>query len=788
MISDETSAVSVTDSSFEFLSAPPLWIVILLIVPAIVAFALLIYRRETLSPRVRGTLALIRIIAIVSVVLILFQPVDQSQVFSVSRSIVALLIDESASMDRKEEYPDELKEKLSQAAGLGAEELVEQITRADLVQRVLGKGERSILKMLEEKVEVRCFAFDRSYRPIVDPGEAKAGGEATAIGDAILGAINELRHRNLSGVIVLTDGQNNRGKDPIEVARLASGEGVQIHPVGVGNPATPQNIAILDVTAPDVALVSDQVAVEVSVVAQGYEGEPAEIVISDATGGGTLAQQSFALSGGGRQQIETLFFKPEREGEYRLEIAVPVKPGEQFVDDNKIVHHLRVDPEVIRVLYVEDRPRREYIFLKGILLRAENFKAQCLLTSAAADFPQEATKGQPSLIRFPPTRKDLFDYDVILLGDIAPDEIDSNGSRGTTENLLREILEFVEFGGGLVMISGQLHSPRDYRDSPIADALPVDIGSSEETESEKDDREAFRPHMPDPSAPHPMIRLEAELKRNRDLLEDPEVGLAPMRWYAAVARARQGAEIILNHPTNGNQFGPHVLMATTRVLRGRSVFIGFDETWLWRKPYEDRYTERFWKNVIRYAAIGKLHSQDRRFDLRTDKERYNVGESIQITVRVFDEDFHPSREESQIVRVQRGERAPEEVLAHRRESGLFERTLRADLPGTYRLWIEDPSQADQRLSQRVVEVQIPRLEILNPTLDKARLSQIAEISAGTFYGLHEMARLVEDIQGQSRRVPYRTEQKELWDRGWVVLLLVGLLSAEWLIRKYMNLL
>ena len=48
----------------------------------------------------------------------------------------------------------------------------------------------------------------------------------------------------------------------------------------------------------------------------------------------------------------------------------------------------RVDPEEIRVLYVEGYPRWEYRFLKNTLLRAKNMKAQCLLLDADVDFMQ----------------------------------------------------------------------------------------------------------------------------------------------------------------------------------------------------------------------------------------------------------------------------------------------------------------------------------------------------------------------------------------------------------------
>ena len=102
--------VSVTESRFEFLNAPPLWTIILLIIPALVLVVGYVYGREAESatPRVKRFLAGFRMLVLLVVLMVLFQPVNRSQVFSVHRSIVAFLVDKSASMDRPEEYDDEL--------------------------------------------------------------------------------------------------------------------------------------------------------------------------------------------------------------------------------------------------------------------------------------------------------------------------------------------------------------------------------------------------------------------------------------------------------------------------------------------------------------------------------------------------------------------------------------------------------------------------------------------------------------------------------------------------------
>lgn len=795
-----TPAESVKEE-LAFASAPPLWVIVLVIVPALVLLVGYVYRREGASAggRMRGLLAGLRLAAIALLLLVLFQPVQESKVYAVHRSTIGIVLDESLSMDRAEEYEAELAGRLASAAGVAPAE-VAQLPRGELLRRILKRpaagAEAAVdrLATLAERVDPRLYAFAAGTRAVASIDDVLRGGAdpargATAIGDALGNALAELRHRQLTTLVVVTDGQSNQGRDAAEIAAAAAADGITVHAVAVGNPAEPKNVALLAVDAPDLAMVEETVTVAVSLAARGFEGEPGVLTITDRAGGAELARHDFTLSARGGQQSETLYFKPTREGDYQLDVRFTPKPGEQFTDDNLRTVALRVQPEVIKVLYVEGRPRWQYRYLKDILLRAPNVRAQCLLQSAASDFIQESTKDVPALTRFPPTRKDLFQYDVVILGDVAPDDLDKGYmSRPTTMDLLGELAEFVQLGGGLIMVAGQLHAPRDYRDTPIADILPVEIGDFEEERAAVQDRGRFRPHLPDWELPHRIVALENEPKLNQRLLEDAEVGLPGMWWYAPVKRAKPGAEVILVHPTNKNRYGEHVLMAATRVPAGRTLWIGFDETWRWRMPLGDRYTERFWRAAIRDVALQKLRSSDKRFDLRTDKERYVLGEPIEVAVRVYDEEFRPSRDDSQVIHLQRADKAPEETLAQRTDDGQYARTLRADAPGTLRLWLEDPAQAGKRLSQRAVEVQVPMLEFINPSLDRPRLEALAAAGGGRCVGLDELPQLLESLAGEVRSVPIRTERRDVWDRWELLAAVMGLLTLEWILRKKANLL
>jgi Ca-activated chloride channel homolog len=59
--------------------------------------------------------------------------------------------------------------------------------------------------------------------------------DGTAMGDAILTAVNRLEKSGPTKVIILTtDGVNNRGVSPVEAAKIAAYKGIKIYTIGIG--------------------------------------------------------------------------------------------------------------------------------------------------------------------------------------------------------------------------------------------------------------------------------------------------------------------------------------------------------------------------------------------------------------------------------------------------------------------------------------------------------------------------------------------------------------------------
>ena len=86
---------------------------------------------------------------------------------------------------------------------------------------------------------------------------------------------------------------------------------------------------------------------------------------------------------------------------------------------------------------------------------------------------QRAGNGGPDI---PRTRDELFDYHVVLIGDVPPERLGANEEQ--LNNWLELLVEFVEFGGGVGFMFGDQAMPDRYRGTPLEDAFVTLTGIS----------------------------------------------------------------------------------------------------------------------------------------------------------------------------------------------------------------------------------------------------------------------------------------------------------------------
>lgn len=638
----------------------------------------------------------------------------------------------------------------------------------------------------------------------------RALGESSHLGGAVRSILNDFRGGSLGGIIMLTDGVTTDGENLVQAARHAARADVPLFLVGLGDAQEPRDLFLHDLQAEDTVNVRDRLVFDVRVSIRGrISASSVPAVLWEKKPDGSLVELKRAtVDLDPNQPVRVrLTTSPTEPGDHTYVITVPEQPDETDKNNNRVEKLVHVfDAKPVKVLYIEGYPRYEYRYVKALLEREaataqgnRSIQLKVLLVDADRDFAMQDRSALAEM----PARDELFGYDVVILGDVAPD----HPMMGRKH--LEWLRDFVrERGGGLLALAGEQSMPHAYFDTPLGDVLPIQPSNPGDR---PDPRErdllqlglttGYRLRLSSIGMQHPIFRLAAEDADNAAIWS----GLAPLYFAASGYRPKPTAEVLATHPqmlarrgVGDSEQDLHPLVVQAFVGAGRSLFFGFDETWRWRFRENEPRFNQFWQQTVRYLARHRLG----RVDLRLDKQSpYRRNEPIRVTVRFPDDAPAPPADTPVKVLVERfrlrraGERISELLetqtltLSRTKSSRAnFETLLTRTPDGDYKFSLVSPTVDGPRptVENRVLP---PPGELDRLRMNQSELEQAARESRGKFYTLADAHRLIGDLPSGTRitlnqpRPPW-----PLWNHALTFLWVLGMLTCEWILRKQRRLL
>ncbi|MCE9582127.1 MAG: VWA domain-containing protein [Planctomycetes bacterium] len=744
---------------------PKAWVIVLILIPLVMLIPGYFYKREnkTAGGGARLALSLIRSAIIAVLLLALFQPILYLERELTKESYLVVLVDESLSMQIKDKYTED--------------------QQFEALARVTADASLGAMGVPTE---------DDKQGPYKD----------TAIGSAIDSVLKELHGQPIAAMVIITDGRNTEGTDPADMAAQLADRGtkIPIYTVGVGNPLPPKDISLSKLEAPDVAVAGDFVEFKFSVTSKGFAGETIQVSMTDHDTSIT-PMLDVKLEGKEKEveQAVLMKWKPERPGEYTVKVATPVRAEEIVEGNNELVHHIRIVDNKIKVLFVEGYPRWEYRYLKNALVRDKSMLVDVLLLSADESFPQEGSPGRTPLTEFPAEKKQLAEYDVIILGDVNPR--DMRTSTVTSQQVWDNLVTYVEeLGGGLVMIAGEVYAPKEYADTPIARLLPVSVDRTSASPAIMHD-EPVRVELTPFGKESPLMRLVASMtpEENVELWQDADGkgdGLPGFYWFYRARSPKAGATVLATHPSYEVENGQRLpVFCYQRVGRGICFFSAVDSTWRWRYLRGDQYFYTFWGQVMRHCRSGKLIGS-KRFQIELDKNSYSLMDRVRIKARVLDKEYEPLHEPTYTVTLTAPDQMPVELELKAEENpsndlkkmGWFAGDYQPSRLGWYELAL-GPRGLDDTDPKTIVKfnVEEPNRENENPMMDAQTLIKVSETTRGKFLPFYEVDKLLSTIKETGEIVDIETKEQDLWDTPLVFILFAALITVEWVIRKMVRL-
>lgn len=789
-----------------------------LVVSAALGIAALSYHRLEGALWGRAAMALLRAITLVALVVLLCGPRLAKPNETEEKDWVLALVDRSGSLA----IPD--------APGQGAQ----REAREAQLRRELEQAAPAWKKLSGERV-VKWIGFDAgAYELPVDaatgmPRLDEPGGRRTDIERAIDQALRKAAARPVSGIVLLSDGRSVSEPSKALVRRLEA-EKVPVFVLPLGSAEPVGDVAITRTEAPRSAFMNDLVPVQVElehtpeIEAARAAGRASVVELVDQSTGAVLdtrevdwdaaAAAETAAGGatgtGSTRQRLTLTGKPTAVGAGRWSIRVRGSGDEpdMIAENNTAEVAIELVDRPLRVALFDGYPRWEYRYLTSLLVRESSIASTIMLLAPGRRYVQEGTVVLDNLPRTP---EQWAQFDVIIMGDVVPGVF--------TADQMEQIKRRVAVGGaGLIWIAGESAVPERWRGAPLADLLPIslsDSGASAGGDSSGVRGEIGRFEGPVVVRPTPAAdRLGVLRLSEREVdggfwpreLSDPATGWSQLFWVQRIAPrdVKAAVEVLATAtPIEGDtgSTGPAVL--SMRFGAGRSLYVATDEIWRWRYGRGEPYTERFWLQLIRLLGRESLTRSGRPAAIEATPARAEVGQTVRVVLTLLDQALVEGRAPSLPVRiVPTGDAAAAVELTLRPEDGTpdaaaagagatrtYAGTWLADRPGTFAIEATDPllSPGGGRTLRTEVDVRLSDDELRVTATDHDLLARLAEQTGGQVLSPGGLSKAAELLPNRRVRISGEPEVRTLWDRPWVLGLMMALITLEWVGRRLLRL-
>jgi uncharacterized membrane protein len=729
-----------------FANPLPWWAIVPVLAGA-AALAWHTYRSFAAARRARQLLTALRFLTLVLLVVFLMRPVARTSAADSSGAIVPILVDTSRSMGIED---------------AGGER------RIDRARRLLGQ---QLLPALESQFQVELLSFGEAVRP-VDVAGLSATARQSDLGGALETVRERYRGRPVAGIVLLSDGGDT-------AAGGATGDAVTtpVFPIGIGSALVDRDREVLSVTAADAVLDGSRVDIAVSAISHGRGTEPFDIRLLE--NGRPIEVRRVAPAADGTPVHEVFQVAPARSTPTVYTVEIP-SAADELVPENNVRSTLVQPPaRSRRILLVEGAPGYEHSFLKRAWAADTQLEIDSVVRKGRNDqgrdtFYIQAAQSRSAALRdgYPVRTDDLFRYDALVLANISAHQL--------TRAQLEATRAFVaQRGGGLLVLGARSFLEQGLSDTAVEEALPLDLN----------DRAGGVVPASRSAGPN-RVTVTAEGEAHPVMRIGLDSGDTPKRWEAVPALAsvaplggpRPGATVLA--VTSGPGGAPRALVAVQRFGEGRSMVFTGEAAWRWRMmlPAADRSYDTFWRQAVRWLS---LRAPDP-IAVSVPAE-VSPGEAVPVRVLVRDAAFEPMSGATVEVRVSAPDGRLEQVEASaeagERAPGRYVARMRTGPAGVYRVTAEarrDTSSLGSASVSMLVGGADP--EMTDPRLNELLLRRLAAASGGRLVTDNALHALGGALQAAAPAAMLAV-RRDLWHNAWSLVLVLLLLSAEWVLRR-----
>ncbi|MCF7731840.1 MAG: hypothetical protein K9N23_09135 [Akkermansiaceae bacterium] len=575
---------------------------------------------------------------------------------------------------------------------------------------------------------------------------APATGETTRMHASVASLLREAP-ADPAALFILSDGHDFELVPPGDTARLTRTRDLPIFTIPYGTAESARDVAVRISNYHPHTFVRQRTRLEAMVRTIGC---PHDTLAVDLLCDGKKVQSETLDTGAASYHTVRFEVAHEEAGQHEYTFRLAPVANERELSNNTATTYLNVISERIRVLEIEGAPFWDTTFLRRSFARNDKFDIDSLVAFTGDRVRPIRANPERAVgeLKPPATVDDLKPYDLVIFGREVERVIGEAG--------IRAVETWVKSHGGVLVFA----RGKAWEGGIAADLEPVDWV----TGGARGARLEVTPQAGSVAAFRLLREVAAE-----DLF--PEVIVYPT--------AGKPKTLASSFAVSGDQ-APAVVYR--RCGDGQTLSLGVGNLWRWvfnpKADYDNNAYDRFWDQLTLWLLANGGVTPVAGYSLRADTSNLPLGETIRLRFAVHGIEPPATPPSIELFR----DDAPVTTLSFPAGGDpmayLTEFVPRAT--GRYRAQVKTP---DAKLVTTQFIVFREDTETTETAMDRDYLEQLAKATGGRMLDPSEIAGMVESLLRDSGEQAPLTRRVPLWDRIWVLLLLVFLLTLEWHNRR-----
>lgn len=765
------------------------WVIPVIIASILITvFVLWLFKSNPSGQRTPGVCYVLKTLAIVLLLLCLLNPQVISKEPKKGETGFIILADNSKSMSLKKPGTAE--------------------SQAEILKKVIADGKTAWLHDLNEQFDLTKYMFSNRLHQFTDEKKFDFSGTATDLVKHLEDISNRYDKEKTGGILLLSDGLfTDREKASIDYSKLPA-----VFPVLLKKKEELKDLWVKDVDATVSSFEDAPVSLKVEIGSLNYRGEEIEVEVIDEKGVVT-ASEKFRHDSDTKTLRFQLSDKKTGIQFYNVRVSA-VNEKAQFENESlqkeitlkNNIHRIKIDRRggPYRILYVGGRPNWDFKFLTRSIKDDKHIELTALVRIAKKEKKftfreggnadvnplfqgldkEKAEAGEnydePVFLRFntreseelakgfPSTKEELFKFHALII-----DDCEAAFFTAEQHALIREFVS--ERGGGLLMMAGmESLYEGSYHKTVVRDILPVYLNIKPQI-GEQVNRLKFS--LSRDGWLQPWVRLfenESEEKKRMSSMAD-------FRVMNRVSGIKPGARVLAELNDASRKKLPALIVQ--RFGLGRTAVFTIGDFWRWgMKSSEDhKLMSKSWRQMMRWLAADVPSFMEMNV-----QEPENPQEPVIVEFKPRDKNFKSLEEIKPRVEVTNADGVVESKTMEQdaKTPGIYRLKYYPSKNGNYSIRVtagsEEFPEKGEQINKFYVTDQTKEDTVLIP--DEEFLTQLAEKTGGKVLSIGDLESFARNIPEENFKV-VEEKAEPVWNRAWVFMLIILLLSGEWFMRR-----